>query len=67
MLEKQNKAAVYLLNYFNGQVSYFSNLLNKYKNMDDWTIESYKMTVRLNRDNVEKLEQWIEKQKFEYE
>ena len=68
MLEKQNKAAVYLLQYFNGQVSYFSNLLTKYEGrVDDWTMESYKMTIRLNRDNVEKLEQWIEKQTFEYE
>ena len=68
MLEKQNRAAVYLLQYFNGQVSYFSHLLEKYEGrIDDWTMESYKMTIRLNRDNVEKLEKWIEKQKFEYE
>jgi len=70
MLEKENKAAIYLLNYFNGQVSYFSNLLNKYKDTnqtEEWIIESYKMTVRLNRDNVEKIEKWIKKQKFNYD
>lgn len=64
--EKNNKAALYLLQFYNNQINYFSSLLNKYKELDDWTIVEYAMAVKLNRICVEEIEKWIEEQKFNY-
>jgi len=72
MEELKNKAALFALQKHNHEITYFSHLLETYKQNDNldyslWYFHYYEMELQLHRDSVEKIEQWIEKQKFEYE
>ena len=65
------KAALFAIKQHEEKILYFSNLLNQDKtqhdlNNYDWVYHYFGMEIQLHRDSIEKLEQWIITQNFNY-